>query len=54
MVKNKQFPITPTEEERRLIEEGAINSRRSISNFLIWSALEQVKTLKKENSEDSV
>ncbi len=51
-MKNKQFPITPTKEEISLIEEGAKLSRRSISNFLIWAGLEQVKNLKSlsENS----
>lgn len=47
-MKNKQFPITPTKEEITLIEEGAKISRRSVSNFLIWSGLEQVKLLKNE------
>lgn len=46
-MKNKQFPITPTKEEIALIEEGAKLSRRSVSNFLIWSGLEQVKILNK-------
>jgi hypothetical protein len=50
-MKSKQFPITATKEDLELLAEGARISHRSISNYLIWSGLQQLKILK--NSEVS-